>query len=161
MKSFNKVISFLILFVLASFFECHQSESKEIKEFLLKFLSDPFSEGNQIKTETCLDNPLLLLKTVKFDPPEIEKGRNVKMKVIGAMLEDTIIKGLFIQAFLNKNKMFEKEIPKNESVKKGIWSYEYEVGVPKFVPTGNWETYVYVRDDKDKDISCVKVLFDI
>lgn len=161
MNSFERVISLFILLVLTFLFKCNHLEPKQNEEFLLKFLYDPFPEGNKIISETCLHNALLILKTVKFDPPEIEKGRNVKMKVIGAFLEDTNVKGLFVQAFLNKNKMFEKIILKQESVKKGIWSYEYEVGIPKFVPTGNWETFVYVRDEKDKDISCVKVIFDI
>lgn len=156
-----RTFSFISVFILIVFSKANHHSVSEVENLSLEYLENSQPEGNKITSETCQEDAIFTIKKAVFNPPTIEKGQNVKMKVIGGMLADTKVKELFVQAFLNKNKMFEKEVPKEEDVKKGLWTYEYEVGVPKFVPTGHWETYVYVRDNKNKDISCIKVMFDI
>ena len=127
---------------------------------LQKFLANVKSNGSPLHTEDCLPNSVFQIKKITITPPEIIVGDNLHIKAIGAMSQDSFVSKLKVDAFLNGEIIFNQEVQKGVLVKKGLWFYEYEVGVPTFVPTGHWEIFAYVISDKNENLNCLKATFD-
>lgn len=166
----NKIImiifSTLILFlcsksnpVSAKLFNVEYLEEKDNTGVLEKFLSDA-KLGNPVTTKDCLPGGMFQITKVNLNPTELIKGQNIHIKAIGAMMQDENVSNLHIDALLNGSPIYNQDIAKNQQVKKGLWYYEYEVGVPTFVPAGHWDIYIYVLNDKGDKLNCLQAQFD-
>ena len=160
------ILSFLILFlfsksnkVSANLFEIDYLEEDGPAK-LEKFLAGAKSSGNTIEIQDCLPGSVFEIKKTIVNPPELTVGQNIKIKVIGAMKEENMVAKLHIVSYLNNQIIFSTDVAKSENVKKGLWFWEFEIGVPTFVPKGHWQNYAYVINQKDENISCLLAIFD-
>lgn len=161
----------LIIFSTLVLFLCSKSNPVSAKLFdveyleedntgvLQKFLSDA-KLGNPVTTKDCLPGSIFVISKVSLNPSELIKGQNIHIKAIGAMSNDQVVSNLHIEAFLNGSNIYNQDVAKNQNVKKGLWYYEYEVGIPTFVPSGHWDIYLYVLNDKGEKLNCLQALFD-
>ena len=164
-KAILVILSTLILFL------CSNSNPVSAKVFdteyleedntgvLQKFLSDA-NLGNPITTKDCLSGSKFKIAKLNLTPTEILKGQNIHVKAIGAMAEDVTVSKLHVDAILNGSPIYNQDVPKNENVKKGLWFYEYEIGVPTFVPSGHWDIFVYVLNSNGEKLNCLQAMFD-
>jgi len=138
------ILSTLILFlcsksnpVSAKLFNIEYLEDQDNTGVLEKFLSIA-KLGNPVTTKDCLASSIFKVSKINLNPTELIKGQNIHIKVIGAMMQDEVVSKLHIEAFY----------------------YEYEVGIPTFVPAGHWDIYIYVLNDKGEKLNCLQALFD-
>ena len=143
----------------AKIFELEYLEEEGVGR-IQKFLANVKSGGSTLTTEDCLPNSTFQIKKVNIKPPEIISGGSVHVKAIGAMTKESNVVKLSVDAKLNGVSIFGQDIPKTENVKKGLWFYEWEIGVPTFVPKGHWDIYCNLIDDQNVSISCLKAMFD-
>jgi hypothetical protein len=160
------ILSTLILFlcsksnpVSAKLFNIEYLEEQDNTGVLEKFLSIA-KLGNPVTTQDCLPASIFKVSKINLNPTELIKGQNIHIKVIGAMMQDEVVSKLHIDAFLNGSSIYNQDVVKNQEVKKGLWYYEYEVGIPTFVPAGHWDIYIYVLNDKGEKLNCLQALFD-
>ena len=126
---------------------------------LLNFLAD-VKGGAPITTENCLDTSIFKSIKITVDPTEIIKGQSIRIKVVGVMLSDQIVNKLHLDTFYNGAVIYTQDVDKkNVLVKKGNYGFDYEAAVPTFTPSGKWEIFVYLLNDKQEKLSCLKALF--
>jgi len=94
-------------------------------------------------------------------PNAIEKGTQIKMKVIGAMMQEVNVDKVHLEVYLNTNIFFQQDLDKKGSVKKGLYSYDFEVSIPTFAPDGAFMTKFILMSDKNEVLACTQMNFDI
>ena len=111
--------------------------------------------------ECSQDNPIFKVTQKAVDPPALIKGQGIRIKVGGVMTQDTVVSKLHLDTFFNGKVIYTNEVDKkNAAVPKGKWAYDYEASVPTFTPAGHWEIFIYIVDNNQKNISCIKAMFD-
>ena len=118
-------------------------------------------DGYPVTLDLCMDNPIFKVTQKAVQPPTIIKGKSIRIIVAGVMINDQVIQKLHLDTLFNGNKIYTAEVDKkNIKVAKGKWQYDYEASVPAFTPSGHWEIFMYIVNDKNENISCVKGIFD-
>ena len=126
---------------------------------LLNFLAD-VKGGAPITIESCQDKPIFQSTKMVAEPTEIIKGQSINFKVVGVMLSDQIVNKIHLDTFYNGSVIYTQDIDKkNAPVKKGPYGYTYENSVPTFTPSGKWEIFIYLLNDKQEKLSCQKATF--
>lgn len=122
------------------------------------------SNGNEIYLIECpgVSNPDFKITKMDVTPKFVVKGKDFKLKVGGVIASEHIkIKGLHLDVFYNGATIHNEDVAKVSDAKKGPYFFDYTNTVPTFTPSGHWETFVYLRDEKDVNLACVKATFDI
>ena len=153
-----------LIFVLAiSYIACDSGKLFDLHQMyeqgtLLNFLADV--KGAPVTTEECMNPQIFKPVKITIDPTEIIKGQSIKIKVIGAMLSDQVVNKLHLDTFYNGATIYTNDVDKkNVAIKKGNWFYDYEAAVPTFTPSGKWEIFIYIINDKQEKIHCLKAMF--
>ena len=131
---------------------------------LMKFLAgaNMLTDGSPVSVEPCEDVGLFKVTRMTVDPTEIQKGQSIRIKVMGVFLQDVIVNKLHLETMYNGGVIFTDNIDKgNTPQKKGTYAYDYEASVPTFVPSGKWEIFVNLLNDKEEKLSCVKANFEM
>jgi len=157
----------IILILAIAAISCENSKLFDLDEMLtqgtlLNFLNESkmFLSGVPVTTDSCLDNPAFKSTKITIDPPELVKGQSIRIKVVGALLNDQTISKLHLETFYNGGSIYKDDVDKgNTLVKKGMYGYDYEASVPTFTPSGKWEIHVYLVNDKGENLSCLKCMF--
>jgi hypothetical protein len=128
---------------------------------LLNFLAD-VKGGAPVSIESCQDKPIFQSTKITVDPTEIIKGQNISIKVVGVMLSDQVVNKLHLDTYYNGSVIYTADVDKkNAPVKKGPYGYNYEASVPTFTPSGKWEIFIYLLNDKQEKLSCQKATFNM
>lgn len=168
-KVFILIVATLYLFlfsfsnpVAAKVFELEENTQSN-ENNLQKFLADATNgvKGVPIGQEDCLPGSPFKSMKITINPPTIEKGQSIKMKQVGTMSIDTHVQRVYVVASLNGKQVFTDQVVKNVDVPKGLYSYEYEVSVPGFIPAGHFEAKIYLHDSKLANLSCFRIFFDV
>jgi len=118
-------------------------------------------DGYPVTLGDCMDSPTFKPTQKVVDPPALIKGNSIKIKVGGVMVQETVVNKLHLDTYFNGKVIYTNDVDKkNITVPKGKWAYDYEASVPTFTPSGHWEIFIYIVDDKQNNISCVKAMFD-
>lgn len=130
---------------------------------LLKFLADAkLRDGSPVSAESCDDIGVFRLTRMIIDPETVEKGQSIRIKVLGVFLQNVILKKLHLETFYNGGVIFTDDVDKgNTEQSEGTYAYDYEASVPTFVPSGHWEIFLHLLNEKEEKLSCVKVSFDM
>ena len=130
---------------------------------LLKFLADTkLTEGSPVSAESCDDIGVFRMTRMIIDPTTVEKGQSIRMKVLGIFLQDVVLKKIHLETFYNGGVIFTDDVDKGNSPQsQGSYAYDYEASVPTFVPSGHWEIFLHLLNEKDEKLSCIKVSFDM
>lgn len=152
----KKAILFFALFFIAT---CADGPLFDVSKF---FDTDIELNGAPVTTQICCDEKRFkLIKTV-LKPEEIVKGGEILIKVQGVALETLYVKKLRLVTKYNggdiftDNKAIEKSLPEGQKL-----VYDYTASIPTFTPSGSWDIYIYLMDDKDVEIHCLKAHFDM
>ena len=154
----------LVLFLAVSMMACEEGKLFDLNTMyeqgtILKFLAD-VKNGAPITVESCQENPIFKSTKIVVDPTEIIKGQNIRFKVVGVMLSDQIVNKMHLDTFYNGAVIYTADVDKkNAPVKKGTYGYDYEASVPTFTPSGKWEIFIYLLNDKMDKLSCHKATF--
>jgi hypothetical protein len=154
----------LVLFLAVSMIACEEGKLFDLNAMyeqgtILKFLADA-KNGAPITVEGCQENPIFKSTKIVVDPTEIIKGQNIRFKVVGVMLSDQIVNKMHLDTFYNGAVIYTTDVDKkNAPVKKGTYGYDYEASVPTFTPSGKWEIFIYLLNDKLEKLSCHKATF--
>lgn len=160
----NQIIFLLLIFGLVNFsleqdeVPLYQLNNIYTDDFVREYLE---SSSNEIKTEDCKKGSIEQITKIQVSPTVISKGKEFTLKVGGVLKEDVKIKGLHLKVWWNGQQIHEEDVDKKSDSKKGPYFYDYTTTVPTFTPSGHWETYIYLRDENDNDISCVKATFNV
>lgn len=137
-----------------------KDETFPSEELVEAFINVPEKEI-KLFGEACQEDSIYYAKLITFDPPNLNLGGLQKVKVVGSMTKSSDVKGYHIRVLLNKKRIYTTDYEERAHVDQGIWSWEYESGVPRGIPEGFWEVFLYLRDTKDKDLACIKISFQI
>lgn len=163
MKSFQAIILTLAITLI-----CSQDAGKLFdlnkmfeQNTLTAFLASVGEDGYPVTVEDCLDNPTFKPTQRVVDPPNLVKGKSIRIKIGGVMLQDVVLSKLHLDTFYNGKTIYTDDVDKkNLAIKKGRWAYDYEASVPTFTPAGHWEIRLYLVDTDNKNLSCLKATFD-
>ncbi len=159
---------FLLILSIACF-ACEQGRLFDLNKMaeqgtLLKFLEDTkiLGEGAPISIESCGEQTRFKPTRITVDPTEVQKGQSIRIKIVGVFLQDVVVKNLSLETFYNGGVIFTDNVDKgNTPQKKGTYGFDYEASIPTFVPSGMWEIFVNLLDDKEEKLSCVKASFEM
>lgn len=126
------------------------------------FLANLKEDGFPVTSSVCMEEKVFKKTQLTIDPSSIQKGKSIKIKVVGAMLQASTVQKLHLDTYYNGGVIFTADVDqKNVEVKKGsMWGYNYEASVPTFTPAGKWEIFVYVINSANEKIHCVKCEFE-
>ena len=129
---------------------------------LNKFLQEP-KNGAKVIVSKCMEETKFKITRIKVTPEEVIKGDNIAMKVQGQALEEVTMKDLKVIAHYNGAEIFSEVKDQGGKVVPvgGKFTFEYTQSVPTFTPVGSWDINLYLRNDKDEDVSCILAHFDI
>jgi hypothetical protein len=161
-----KVLKVIALIFVISFVSCDP-----VNEFLdnviqgLQFLADvtkPIEEEGTITLTDCSSNPIFKITGMKVKPNKIEKGGSMSILVVGKMLEEEHVKELAITTTLNEKPIFADSAAKDAVVAEGkTWKFDYTASVPTFVPAGNWNTQLRLKNTEGVELCCVSASWKI
>jgi len=77
------------------------------------------------------------------------------------MIQDQIVQKIHLDTYFNGKVIYTQDVDKkNLEVKKGKWAFDYEASVPTFTPAGHWEIFIYVVNNENANLSCIKAIFE-
>jgi hypothetical protein len=127
----------------------------------LNFLQLGGDDGYPVTLDLCMDNPVFKVTQKAVQPPNVIKGKSIRIIVAGIMTKDQVVQKIHLDTYFNGKVIYNAEVDKkNVSVPKGKWQYDYEASVPAFTPSGHWEIFINIVNDANENISCVKGIFD-
>lgn len=132
---------------------------------LLQFLSEAGNlraGGYPVTISDCTSETKARMKItqMKVSPTEVIKGKDIGIKVKGVMLEDQVVQKIHLDTYFNGGVIFQDNVDKgNTQVKKGVYAFDYNASVPTFTPSGKWEIRVWLVNDANDNIACVKAEF--
>lgn len=149
----------LFLISLIAFSLCEEAPLMDLH----KFFGEAKKVGAKITTKICMEETKFKITRTAITPEEIIKGDDIAMKVMGEAQEDLVIKSLFVQAKFNDVNIFSdlKDQGSVELEDGDSFTYDYSASVPSFTPAGSWNIYLYLKNDKNENISCLLCHFDM
>ena len=100
-------------------------------------------EGFPVDVSLCMDNPTFKVTQKAVQPPNIIKGKSIRIIVGGVMIKDQVIQKLHLDTYFQGKVIYTQDVDKkNTKVAKGKWSFDYEASVPAFTPSGHWEIFI-------------------
>jgi hypothetical protein len=134
-------------------------ELEKETQSLRTFLERTVGEG-EITLENCLEGSEFYITKKKVTPAALIKGEPVRFKAIGIMKSTQMVKRMDLDTRLNGASIFSDSKIKNEQVESGAkYMIDYEANVPTFTPSGNWEIFIYLINDKEEKLSCLRATF--
>lgn len=153
---FKKAILVFALFFIAT---CADGPLFDVTQFLD---TDLGLTGSPISISVCCDEKRFQYLKSVLKPEEIIKGGEILFKVQGVALEAMTVKKLHLVTKYNgadiftDNKSIEKTLTEGQKL-----TYDYTAAIPSFTPSGSWDIYLYLQDDKEIEIHCLKAHFDM
>jgi hypothetical protein len=118
-------------------------------------------DGFPVTTELCMDNPTFKITQKAVQPASIIKGGSIRIIAGGVMVNDQVVQKIHLDTYFNGAVIYTQEVDKkNVAVPKGKWQWDYEASIPSFTPSGHWEIFIWIINDKNEKISCLKGIFD-
>lgn len=153
----KKIVFLIAIIAIAS---CADGPLFDITKFLDVSTTN---EGAKIETEICMDETIFKIGRISIKPEEIIKGQDINFKAQGTALKDIIIKNLHLITKYNDEVIFEdnKDQGSKAVAEGGKFVFSYVASVPSFTPSGSWDIYLYLQNENDEDISCLKAHFDM
>lgn len=120
-------------------------------------------KGAKIDLSICMEETRFKITRTAVTPEEIIKGDDIALKAQGQALENLVIKNLHLitkyngaDIFVDDKDQGSKEVPAGQT-----HSFSYTASVPSFTPSGSWDIYLYLQNDKDENVSCLLAHFDM
>ena len=126
----------------------------------LNFLSDV--PGEITMEYNCLPDVPFTITKAKPLPNFISRGSDMSFKAVGSFNQDTNVQKLRISTKINGITAQDiKVVLPNPGVQKKNVSfiYTYEDKVPAIAPAGYYESFMYLLNEFDKEVSCLKGSF--
>ena len=118
-------------------------------------------EGFPVETSLCMDNPTFKITQKAVQPPNLIKGKSIRIIAAGVMIKDQNVQKIHLDTYFEGKVIYTQDVDKkNVKVPKGKWQFDYEASVPAFTPSGHWEIFLNVVNDANENISCIKATFD-
>ena len=126
-------------------------------------LKSAMLKGAKIELSLCMEETHFKITRTTVYPEEIIKGDDIAFKAQGQALEDLVIKNLHLVTKYNGADIFidDKDQGMHEVPAGKTHSFAYTASVPSFTPSGSWDIYLYLQNDKDENISCLLAHFDM
>lgn len=95
-------------------------------------------------------------------PTVVERGGHMSFKAVGSFNVDTNVQKLKVYTKINgvDAQTVTPDLPKQGVVPKDTsFIFTYEDNVPAIAPAGHYEVYMYLMDNTNKPVSCLKGSF--
>ena len=126
------------------------------------FLGMQDTPGNITIELNCLAGAPFTITKAKPDPQIVTRGGRLTFKAVGSFNEKTNVQQLKVYTKINgvDAQTVFKNLPNAGLVEKDkSFVFSYEDSAPAFAPDGKYEVYMYLIDDKQKPVSCLKGTF--
>ena len=117
--------------------------------------------GYPVTVSLCMDKPTFKITQKAVQPPNIIKGKSIRIIAGGVMIKEQVISNLHIDTYFEGKVIYTQDVDKkNTKVPRGKWQFDFEASVPAFTPSGKWEIFMYLVNDAGEHASCIKCTFD-
>ena len=125
------------------------------------FLALKDDKGYPVSVDMCMDKPTFKVTQKAVQPPNLIKGKSIRIIIGGVMIKDEVIQKLHLDTYFEGKVIYTQDVDKkNTKVARGKWNFDYEASVPAFTPSGKWEIFMYLINAADEQIACIKCSFD-